>query len=86
MRTYIQDQHDRILRFLRKQPFLKEIRHQIIKLLPLVLGIEMKYVPKNTIIVEQGDRCKRVYWNFHGKLSVLRKVGFIDALNKPLRE
>ena len=58
----------------------------MIKLIPLMLGIELKYVPKNTIIVEQGDRCKRVYWNFHGKLSVLRRVAFIDALNRPLRE
>ena len=46
----------------------------------------MKHVPKNTIIVQQGDRCKRLYWTFHGKLSVLRTLKFIDGLNRPLKD
>ena len=52
----------------------------------MVLALEMKYVPKNTIIVQQGDRCKRLYWAFHGKFSVLRRIEFIESLNRPLKD
>jgi hypothetical protein len=29
---------------------------------------------------------KRLYWTFHGKLSVLRTLEFIDGLNRPLKD
>lgn len=55
--------------------------------MPLMLTVQLKYVPKNTIIVEQGESCKYLYWHYRGEpLLVLRRVLFIEALNRPLRE
>lgn len=51
MRGLIQDRHDRIYRFLRKQPFIKEVKHLMLKLLPLVLMLERKEVAKDTLVL-----------------------------------
>jgi len=65
---------------------MKDYKHEIIKMLPLILMIEQKKSMGNTVIVEQGDLCRFVYWAFKGTFQILRKIKFIEKLNRPLRE
>ena len=65
---------------------MKYNKYELIKILPLILMIEQKKSMQNTVIVEQEDTCKFVYWAFKGTFQILRKIKFIDKLNRPLRE
>jgi len=47
---------------------------------------QIKKVMANTLVVEQDDPCKYIYFINYGQFTVLRNIQFIDTLTKPLRQ
>ena len=78
MKPFLKPRHDRVLSFLSKQEFMKEFKTDLFRMLPLVLMIEQKKVLPNTLVVEQNDICKYIYWVAFGNFSLMRTVNFID--------
>ena len=47
---------------------------------------EMKKVLARTVAVQQGDRCKYLYFVHFGQFTILRSVAFIESLTVPLAQ
>ena len=46
--------------------------------------INTRKVLNNTVIVNQGERCKYIYFVNYGNFILLRNIDFIESVNYPL--
>ena len=76
--------HRKILQHYQSTYWLKNTQQSFRGLLKLVMMSECKSVFANTCVVQQGERCKYLYFVKNGRFTVIRTIDFIDELIVPL--
>jgi hypothetical protein len=86
MQTFLRDKYAKFESVYRNFSFLKNTKKDPKSMLSLVTKTNSKKVMANTVMINQGDPCRFVYFVSVGQFILLRNVDYITSISAPIEK